>query len=90
VKVSQQVTADGLAPPKDMGSFPLGSLVGIVIPPKNPKEKDPPKPQAFLIGASRQITPPVSGELMLRMFDTEADDNNGRLRVEIQGTFERK
>jgi hypothetical protein len=90
VKVSQQVGADGLAPPKDMGSFPLGSLVGVVIPPKNPKDKETPKPQPFLIGASRQITPPVAGELMLRMFDSEADDNNGRLRVEIQGTFERK
>ncbi|MEX0641882.1 MAG: tetratricopeptide repeat protein [Pirellulales bacterium] len=86
VKVSQQVGPDGL-PLRD---FNLGSLVGVVMPPRNPKEKEPPKLTPFRIGPSQEYTAGQSGQLMLRMYDAEPDDNSGKIRVEIQGTFERK
>ena len=42
-----------------------------------------------MVGAGTAFVPDRTGILKLRMYDTQPDDNEGVLKVEIQGTFNR-
>jgi hypothetical protein len=82
--VSGVVTAAGF-PSKDnktdmLGAFPAGALVGIVL--KADKELSEP----FLIGESRDIRPPDSGMLFLRINAPQDNKNNGKIKVTISGS----
>jgi hypothetical protein len=82
--LSHNVSPDGIELPADLRSFSLGSLIGVIVDSESEQQRP------FLIGSSQSLVPSQSGRLMLRMYDTDPTDNSGRLRVEIQGTFERR
>ncbi len=83
IKFDHKVDANGMKPAEGQGSFKLGSLVGAIF---QSKEK---KPQPFAIGGKAELRPSQSGRLLLQMQDVDHADNQGRIRVTIQGTFER-
>jgi len=98
LKVKFQGNADGLELPEQFRNIPFGSLVGIIVPPPS-KDKDNNKTKAgekkrehetFAVGQKRDLTPTESGKLMLRMNAPDSADPQGRIRVEIMGTFERR
>lgn len=51
------------------------------------KEEEDKKPRPFFIGHQAELFAKRSGRLYLRMYDSDADDNVGKIRVEIRGTF---
>ena len=67
---------------------PFGSVVGLIIPPDegsgNKKSKEP---QAFVIGTQKELTPPSSGVLFLRLNVPPTTKCIGRLKVEVRGNF---
>jgi hypothetical protein len=92
-KVNQEVGPEGLQVSEELKDCAVGSLVGAIV---SPAEKDrngrptEPKIQPFSIGKEKHITPSVAGKLMLRIYDLKTADNSGKLKVEVEGTFERK
>jgi hypothetical protein len=84
--------------PEEFRNNPFGSLIGMIVPPPSktkegnkakPGEK-PPQPPIFAVGQKMEFTPGESGRLMLRMNAPDSADPQGRIRVEIMGTFERR
>jgi hypothetical protein len=100
LKVKFQGSADGLELPEEFRNNPFGSLIGMIVPPPSKtKEKDNDKakagekkqpPESFRVGQKSEFTPGESGRLMLRMNAPDSADPQGRIRVEIMGTFERR
>jgi len=90
-KMSRTVAADGLDMPEDMKKFPLGSLIGVIDveePVSSKKggkrEEDPRRP--FLVGTQRVFDrSPATGQLFLKIHDTDESDNQGQLTVSISG-----
>jgi hypothetical protein len=89
----RSVSADGIEVPEDMKKFPLGALIGVIsvdetVAPKkeskDKKERDAGRP--FLIGAQKVIDhAPATGMLLLKMHDSEENDNQGQLQVTVSG-----
>lgn len=78
--------AAGLSIPEELRDFPLGCLIGYIASPGvDPKEAKP-----FVVGAGEPMILDVGGRLYLRMYDTDPSDNQGALKVEVRGTFEKK
>ena len=100
LKVKFQGSAAGLELPEEFRNNPFGSLIGMIVPPPSKsKEKDngktkpgekPQPPATFTVGQKLEFTPGESGRLMLRMNAPDSADPQGRIRVEIMGTFERR
>lgn len=91
-RMTYKLPADGVEIPEKLRDFNLGALVG-VIDPDNPKEIDEDNEEAaepFLIGSKFEFDAPISGRLLLRMYDSDTADNAGKLSVEIKGTFKRR
>lgn len=91
-KMTYKLPADGVEIPEKLRDFNLGALVG-VIDPSNPEEIDEDNEEAiepFLIGSKFEFDAPISGRLMLRMYDSDTKDNAGKLSVEIKGTFKQR
>ena len=44
-------------------------------------------PKPFFVGSKLDLIAPNSGHLYLRMYDNQSDDNLGKLKVTITGTF---
>ncbi|MEX2558657.1 MAG: hypothetical protein WD403_02030 [Pirellulales bacterium] len=82
-RMSHQLGPDGMEIPEELRDFNLGSLVGLVA------AGDPEEARPFFIGSSKEFRAPLSGPLMLRMYDSDPSDNAGKLSIEIRGTFER-
>jgi hypothetical protein len=98
LRVKFQGNADGLELPEEFRNNPFGSLIGMIVPPPS-KDKDNGKTKAaakkqpnetFAVGQKREFTPTESGKLMLKMNAPDSADPQGRIRVEIMGTFERR
>jgi len=83
-RMVHKISADGMEIPEELRDFRLGSLVGMIAG-GDPKEVKP-----FMIGSQYEFTPERSGQLMLRMYDSDPSDNAGKLEVEITGTFEKR
>jgi len=82
--LSMKLGPDGIEIPKALKDFKLGSLVGVIGGP------DPRKMKPFMIGKSLQLVAEESGPLLVRMYDNDPSDNQGKLSLEIVGKFEEK
>ncbi len=83
VNFSHNIDANGVELAAGQRSFKLGSLIGAIF-----ESKDK-KPTPFAIGSQTELRPSQSGRLILQMHDVDHADNRGRIRVTIQGTFDR-
>jgi len=81
--LSREITADGIAIPKELRDFNLGALVGFI------QTADPKDMKPFFVGADKGFTADKTGKLLLRMYDDDPRDNKGKITVTIQGTFEK-
>lgn len=67
---------------------PFGSVMGMIIPPdEGTGSKKDKEPQAFVIGTKKELAPPSSGVLFLRLHVPPATKCIGRLKVEVSGNF---
>jgi hypothetical protein len=80
-RLSSEISAAGMEIPKELRDFAIGALVGVIVQ-GNSKDFKP-----FLVGAKKEFEAPQSGRLLLRMYDYNPDDNEGKLSVTIQSTF---
>lgn len=78
------LSPDGVEIPKEMRDFPLGALVGMIA--TSPTEADP---KVFTVGASTSFTADRDGRLFLRMYDSDPEDNLGKISVYLEGTFKK-
>jgi hypothetical protein len=79
-----ETSPDGIAIPKELQEFKLGSLIGY-IDTGNPENDKP-----FEIGAETSFLAKKTGKLYLRMYDSDPNDNTGSLKVEFAGSFLKK
>lgn len=86
-RMSHEITPDGIEIPEELRDFNIGALVGVIDGAVS-EDEDPPQP--FLVGTKLEMVAPMSGRLLLRMYDGEPSDNVGKLTVDIQGTFEKR
>lgn len=84
MKMTYTLSPDGIEIPKELRDFPLGSLVGAIS-----ESADLSEAKVFLVGKEKSMEPNVSGRLYLRMYDSNPDDNTGRLGVIVEGTFKK-
>jgi hypothetical protein len=84
MKMTYTLSPDGIEIPKELRDFPLGSLVGAIS-----ESADLSEAKVFLVGKEKSMEPNVSGRLYLRMYDSNPDDNTGRLGVMVEGTFKK-
>jgi hypothetical protein len=83
-RVSLTVGPDGIEIPEELRDFNLGALVGMI----DCADEAGRKP--FFIGSGEEQIARHAGPLLLRMYDGDPRDNEGKLAVEITGTFERE
>lgn len=83
-KMTYNLQADGLEIPKELRDFPLGSLIGLIAESTTDKDAKP-----FLVGADKSFEAPKSGRLFLRIYDSDPEDNMGRIGVMVEGTFKK-
>ncbi|MEE2641799.1 MAG: hypothetical protein VX768_14320 [Planctomycetota bacterium] len=81
--LQEELGTDGMAIPKELKEFNLGSLVGRIDTGESTMEKP------FVIGTKKELIPKKSGVLYLQMFDLDVSDNEGEIDVQITGTFQR-
>lgn len=81
-RMEHELGPDGIPIPEDLREFNLGSLLGLVV------DGDPKDAKPFLVGSGTEFVSEVSGKLLLRMYDGKMEDNAGKMKVEIVGTFE--
>ncbi len=75
---------DGIEIPKELRDFPLGSLVGAISESADLSgSQGVSRRQGKIDGAERL------GPAYLRMYDSNPDDNTGRLGVIVEGTFKK-
>ena len=84
MKMTYTLSADGIEIPKELRDFPLGALVGAISESADLSEAKP-----FMVGAEKSFEPTTPGKLYLRMYDSNPDDNTGRLGVMVEGTFKK-
>jgi hypothetical protein len=84
LNISHSLGPNGMEIPEELRGFNLGSLVGGVDT-GNPEEFKP-----FLIGGDFEFVAEEQGQLVLGMWDSEHQDNAGKLSVTIQGTFRKR
>jgi hypothetical protein len=82
MKMTYTLPPDGIEIPKELRDFPLGALVGKIM--TSPTDDEA---KVFLIGPATSFTAETSGRLVLRMYDSEPDDNIGKISTYIEGTF---
>jgi hypothetical protein len=84
MKMTYVLPPDGIEIPKELQNFPLGALVGKIA--TSPTDEDA---KVFLIGAATNIKAEQDGRLFLRIYDSDPDDNLGKVSVVIEGTFKK-
>ncbi|MBA4017656.1 MAG: hypothetical protein C0483_10830 [Pirellula sp.] len=84
MKMTYTLPADGIEIPKELRDFPLGALVGAISESADLSEAKP-----FMVGNEKSMEPSTPGKLYLRMYDSNPDDNTGRLGVIVEGTFKK-
>lgn len=80
-KMSHNLSPSGMQIPKELRDFNLGALVGVV------NAGDPEAAKPFLVGEEYEFTATENGRLLLRMYDSDVSDNQGKITVEVTGTF---
>jgi hypothetical protein len=75
---------DGIEIPKELQNFPLGSLVGKIATSATDDEA-----KVFVVGAGTSFTAEADGRLFLRMYDSDPEDNLGKVSVYIEGTYKK-
>lgn len=86
--IHAEITPEGIKIPDDFKEFPFGAVVGM-IDTGDPKDAVP-----FVVGAQHSFVADKPGRLFLRIWDLREwygenkTDNDGILKVLIQGTFE--
>lgn len=83
MKMEYTLPPDGIEIPKELRDFPLGALVGKVMTAPDDEEA-----KVFLIGSSTKFTAEKDGRLVLRIYDSDPADNNGKMSTMIEGTFQ--
>ena len=83
-KMTYNLQADGLEIPKELRDFPLGSLIGLIAESVDDKDAKP-----FLVGNDKSFDAPKTGRLFLRIYDSDPEDNIGRIGVVVEGTFKK-
>jgi hypothetical protein len=83
LKMTHELGPDGMEIPEELRDFNLGSLVAGI------NTGDPEEWEPFTVGRDYRFTAQQSGKLMLGMWDSEHSDNQGKLEVTIEGTFEK-
>jgi hypothetical protein len=81
-QMTYKLGPDGIEIPEELRNFSLGSLVGVIAGPGGAGDAKP-----FFIGARKEFIAEESGQLFLRMYDSDPSDNDGKLQVTIQSTF---
>lgn len=67
---------------------PMGALIGMVIPPGTVASHTKGKgPQPFMVGDKKEVGPPVSGLLVLRVNAPPGAKCVGRLKVRLSGNY---
>lgn len=84
MRMTYTLSPDGIEIPKELRNFPLGALVGKIASSPTDEEAD-----IFLIGASKSFTADREGRLYLRMYDSDTDDNLGKVSAYIEGTYKK-
>jgi hypothetical protein len=78
---------------KDMADAPVGSLVGVVMPPRRPGERTDdrqrPTGRTFLIGSGTEYTPLDDGVVYLKLNVPPASKCAGKVRVVVSGNIKR-
>ncbi len=82
-RLSINLPPEGMKIPKELREFNLGSLIGAI------GSAEDQQLEAFAIGKDKSLLPAKSGRLYLRMYDISPNDNDGQIKVEVRGTFER-
>ncbi|MCE9603575.1 MAG: hypothetical protein K8U03_01590 [Planctomycetia bacterium] len=82
LKMTYNLQADGLEIPKELRDFPLGALIGLIGDSVDDKDAKP-----FFIGADKTFDATKSGKLYLRIYDSDPEDNLGRIGVIVEGSF---
>jgi hypothetical protein len=81
-RLSHELTADGIEIPEELQAFRLGSLIAMVDDGQSSKDNAP-----FLVGSNKEFVAERTGKLMLRMYDADPSDNQGKMKVLVSGTF---
>jgi len=79
-----ETSPEGIAIPKELQEFKLGSLIGYI------DTGDAKNDKPFEIGAETSFIAKQTGKLYLRMYDSNPNDNNGSVKVEFAGSFTKK
>lgn len=79
-----EVDPAGLALPDDMPAAPLGSLIAVVYPPREGRQKPQPT-EPVVVGAKSQFEPEKSGRLFLRVVAVAGAKNVGEYDVRLSG-----
>lgn len=82
MKMEYTLPPDGIEIPKELRDFPLGALVGKIM--TSPTDEDA---KVFLIGSGTKFTANQDGRLVLRIYDSDPEDNSGKMSTMIEGTF---
>ena len=82
--LTRKLGPDGMPIPEQLRDYNLGCLIGM-IETGNPKEMKP-----FVVGSQKSFLAEQTGQLLLRMYDDQPADNEGTLRVQVMGTFEKR
>lgn len=84
MKMSYNLSPDGIEIPKELQNFPLGALVAKIA--TSPNDEDA---KIILVGTEKSFTAETDGRLYFRMYDSDPDDNNGKITVYLEGTFKK-
>jgi len=84
LKMTYNLQADGLEIPKELRDFPLGAMIGLIADSVDDKDAKP-----FLVGSEKSFDAPRTGKLFLRIYDSDTDDNVGRIGTIIEGSFKK-
>jgi hypothetical protein len=94
--VNETVGPDGFSTQdvaRDMADAPLGALVGVVMPPRRPgdrqDERQRPPGRTFYIGSESEHTPLEDGIVFLKLNVPPASKCVGKVRVVVSGNIKR-
>ena len=79
-----ELSAEGIAIPKELREYNLGSLIGAIDTGRGPGEN------IFVVGPEKSFVAETTGRLYLQMYDNNVRDNEGSLKVEFLGSFDSK
>lgn len=74
---------------RDMAAgVPTGALMGLILPPPRPGQREPPEPgRPFFIGSAQEISPDSDGALLLRLNVPPGHKCVGKVKVNISGNI---